>query len=217
VRGDGLWGELVCETPLEHWSIGLEAFGLAFDDPGEAWGDEWGERLPVGLELEWEAVSGAADVGDGYAQPGRVVGGLLVGAARLPFDGGGFKWRSSRTADWWDGVARHRAGFCGAGGHAVAIGVPARPGAPPGVRLREANEVLEIGKVDVTGRFDTTGFPIGADYRLDGEPAEATAVGVAPVLLTGPGGRKVRLARALCRLEGGEGSSGVGWAEWLRG
>ena len=36
VRADGLWGELVCETPLEHWSIGLEAFGLGYDDPADA-------------------------------------------------------------------------------------------------------------------------------------------------------------------------------------
>ena len=43
VRADGLWGELVCETPLEHWSIGLEAFGIAYDDPADAWGDEWGQ------------------------------------------------------------------------------------------------------------------------------------------------------------------------------
>ena len=33
VRADGLWGELMCETPLEHWSYGLEAFGVALDDP----------------------------------------------------------------------------------------------------------------------------------------------------------------------------------------
>ena len=32
VRADGLWAELVCETPDEHWSFGLEAFGLRFAD-----------------------------------------------------------------------------------------------------------------------------------------------------------------------------------------
>ena len=57
VRADGLWGDLICETPLEHWSIGLEAFGIAYDDPADAWGNEWGERLPVGLDLEWEATA----------------------------------------------------------------------------------------------------------------------------------------------------------------
>ena len=28
VRADGLWAELVCEIPGEHWGFGLEAFGL---------------------------------------------------------------------------------------------------------------------------------------------------------------------------------------------
>ena len=28
VRADGLWAECVCETPMEHWGLGLEAFGV---------------------------------------------------------------------------------------------------------------------------------------------------------------------------------------------
>ena len=28
IRTDGLWASLYCETPFEHWSMGLEAFGL---------------------------------------------------------------------------------------------------------------------------------------------------------------------------------------------
>jgi hypothetical protein len=111
VRADGLWGDLVCETPLEHWSIGLEAFGIAYDDPADAWGDEWGERLPVGLDLEWEATEPAGDLppagpppdpdGVGFAQPGRVDGEILVGLDRIPVSGTGFRTRSSGVLDWW--------------------------------------------------------------------------------------------------------------------
>ena len=50
VRADGLWTEMTCETPDEHWSFGLEAFGLRVDDPAET----IGERLAVGYDLEWE-------------------------------------------------------------------------------------------------------------------------------------------------------------------
>jgi hypothetical protein len=50
VRSDGLWTEMTCETPGEHWSFGLEAFGLRVDDPAET----IGERLAVGYDLEWE-------------------------------------------------------------------------------------------------------------------------------------------------------------------
>ena len=66
LRGDGLWVEMTCETPDEHWSFGLEAFGLRVDDPEEAVGD----RIPVGYDLEWET-------------PDLVHGELLVGSARF--------------------------------------------------------------------------------------------------------------------------------------
>jgi len=69
VRAEGLWAELLCETPGEHWSIGLEAFGLRFDDEEEALASDRGERVPVGLDVEWET-------------PDRVVGEVLVGRAR---------------------------------------------------------------------------------------------------------------------------------------
>jgi hypothetical protein len=76
VRADGLWAEVVCETPGEHWSFGLEAFGLRFADDAEADASDVGERLAVGLDLEWEA-------------PDLVHGELLVERARVPFTGTG--------------------------------------------------------------------------------------------------------------------------------
>jgi hypothetical protein len=69
VRGEGLWAELLCETPGEHWSFGLEAFGVRFDDEAEAAISDRGERIAVGFDLEWET-------------PDRVVGEVLVGRAK---------------------------------------------------------------------------------------------------------------------------------------
>ena len=76
VRADGLWAELVCETPDEHWSFGLEAFGLRFADEEEAATSDVGDRIAVGYDLEWET-------------PDAVRGELLVERARIPFDGTG--------------------------------------------------------------------------------------------------------------------------------
>ena len=156
VRADGLWGELVCETPLEHWSIGLEAFGIAYDDPADAWGDEWGERLPVGLDLEWEATADAGDVppagplpsaagGVGYAQPGRVHGEILVGADRILFSGTGFRSRASGVLDWWSD-RRHRrlAWVTGDGGGIVDDG-----GRPTGVLGEAPLLVTAVGRPTV--------------------------------------------------------------------
>jgi hypothetical protein len=76
VRADGLWAELVCETPGEHWGFGLEAFGLRYDDPADALVTDRAERVPVGLDLEWET-------------PAHVIGEILVGRECIAFDGTG--------------------------------------------------------------------------------------------------------------------------------
>ena len=64
IRAPGLWLSLTCETPGEHWSVGLEAFALAVDDPD----DERGDLVALGLDVEWEA-------------PGRLTGELVVRVA----------------------------------------------------------------------------------------------------------------------------------------
>ncbi len=76
IRAEGLWAELLCETPGEHWSFGLEAFGVRFDDEAEAAASDRGERIAVGFDLEWET-------------PDRVVGEVLVGRARHDLDAHG--------------------------------------------------------------------------------------------------------------------------------
>lgn len=76
IRAEGLWAELLCETPGEHWSVGLEAFGVRFDDEAEAAASDRGERVAVGFDLEWET-------------PDRVVGEILVGRAKYDLDARG--------------------------------------------------------------------------------------------------------------------------------
>jgi hypothetical protein len=78
IRAEGLWAELWCETKHEHWTFGLEAFGVRLDAPEDAQraGGEIGERVAVGLDLEWET-------------PDVVHGDVLVGRDRFPIDGYG--------------------------------------------------------------------------------------------------------------------------------
>jgi hypothetical protein len=84
IRADGLWAELTCETPGEHWTFGLESFGVRLDDPADALraGGEIGDRVAVGLDLEWE-------VGAGGPPAGIVHGDVLVGRARFELEGTG--------------------------------------------------------------------------------------------------------------------------------
>jgi hypothetical protein len=187
VRADGLWGELVCETPLEHWSVGLEAFGVAYDDPADAWGDEWGERIPVGLDLEWETAVGPEGFtptgprphpgGVAYCHFGRVHGEVLVGPDRFPISGLGFRSRASGVLDWWAGRPYRRLAW--GKPDRIVVATTQDPNAPNALVLRE----------------------------------ELTVLGEAPVLVSAPGRPPVRLARAVCQIGGDEG--GTGWAEWF--
>jgi hypothetical protein len=81
VRADGLWAALTCETPREHWTFGLESFGVRLDAPEDACAGttEIGERLAVGLDIEWE-------VGPAGPPEGIVHGDVLVGRARHRID-----------------------------------------------------------------------------------------------------------------------------------
>lgn len=97
IRASGLWADHVCETPMEHWSYGLEAFGLAIDDPGELLGDALGDRVPLGWELEFEARAPAQATGadDRYGQIGSVHGLLLEKSMTTEVDGYGVR------SHWW--------------------------------------------------------------------------------------------------------------------
>jgi hypothetical protein len=101
IRADGLWAELVCETPSEHWTFGLEAFGVRLDAAEAALraGGEIGDRVAVGLDIEWE-------VGGDGPPAGVVHGDVLVGRARHEIDGPG--WFYDDVADdpgWVEGDA----------------------------------------------------------------------------------------------------------------
>ena len=85
IRADGLWAELWCEAPGVHWTFGLESFGVRLDAPRDALraGGEIGERIAVGLDIEWE-------VGADGPPSGIVHGDVLVGRERLAIDGRGW-------------------------------------------------------------------------------------------------------------------------------
>ena len=78
-RAPAVWVELVCEEPLEFWTVGLEAFGLALDDRETATPDSFGDRVPVGLDLDVEAAGPAEVEPGGFRIPVAVHGQVLVG------------------------------------------------------------------------------------------------------------------------------------------
>ncbi len=189
VRASGLWTELVCETALDHWSVGLEAFGVALDDPLEAWGQERGDPWALGLDVEWEAVApptpwpaGVA----GYWQGCAVSGDVLVGAERFTLDGAG-----TRVHLWGDPGRTVPSGWASGrldDGTAFVVCDP-------------SPELDEQGRLRAVA-FDGWGGEVAGMAGIHAQ---------APVLLHGAG----RLARAVCRYTVADGRSGAGWAEWF--
>ena len=86
IRGEGLWADHVCETPLEHWTVANEAFSVALDDPDEALGAQRGVLVPLGIDLEWESTADPVEGHDGYSIEATVSGEILIADASLNID-----------------------------------------------------------------------------------------------------------------------------------
>lgn len=102
VRGDGLWCGVFCETLLDHWTVGLEAFGVSFEEPMEAWASERGELVPLGFDLEWEDTAGAQTTlfDGGYRRWCAVYGDVLIGTEAIGVAAGGWRSHTWRSEDW---------------------------------------------------------------------------------------------------------------------
>lgn len=109
VRADALWAQVICEIPMVHWSLGLEAFGLLGDtltgfDNSEP---EVGERVAVGFDLDWEVEGGHAVALEGtdkagvYGQRGTIRGEVLMGNDRIDIDAPARRWHAWGPASTW--------------------------------------------------------------------------------------------------------------------
>lgn len=202
VRTSGLWADHNCETPLEHWSLGLEAFAVALEDPADAYGSMWGDRVPFGFDLEWETdgeVFCYPPGVDRYEMPCRVHGEVLVGADTIEIDAVGQRDHSWGVRDWW---AR---GWCwtafqlddASKWHAL---VP--------------DDEPHAASATVAPILGAHGLPDGASLSIGSARFTVDPVAWAPILLTAPDGRQSRLPRALARFRSDDGRSGVGWIEF---
>ena len=205
--------------PNDHWSVNLEAFGVALDDPAEAYRGERGDRMALGLDLEWEAT------GDVFPYPGMtryeqacaVHGEVLVGDERIAFDGWGERDHSWGVRDWWsipwcwtsgrlgDGTAFHAATTLleGVDWHP---GFVVAPGDDRGGRRSTASPSPP--------RPATSGSRSWRACACTTSTSPSLPVGHAPVLLEATDGRVSRFPRSLCRFDAADGRSGYGWTEW---
>jgi hypothetical protein len=217
IRSNGLWAACNCETPGEHWSLGLEAFAVALDDPGEAYRGERGDLVAFGIDLEWESV------GPAFTYPGvtryevscDVSGEILVGTERIEFSGPGQRDHSWGHRDWWTYPWCWTAGRLddGTSFHASRPEIPGvryEPGyvlAPGGTP--EAISGFTLGEADL----GTDDLPDRLTMSLGPLDLAVTPLHHAPVLLEAPDGRVAHLSRSLARFDEDDGRSGYGWLE----
>jgi hypothetical protein len=224
IRHDGLWADHNVGTPFDHFSLGLEAFGLTLDDPADVYTGAFGEKTPIAFDLEWERdgeVFRYPDLLPRYEIPCRVHGEIHVGDETIELDGFGQRDHSWGNRDWWAN------GWCwtafrmddGARFHAVttkpsngfAIGYDQEPGmAAPGYALVTSFDADEV--------LGAAGIPISAHLTINERSFDVDPVAWSPVLCVSADGRESRFPRGLARFTevGGDddGRRGLGWIEF---
>lgn len=212
VRTTGLWTSFICETPLDHWTVGLETFGLGVDDPAELYGRQLGERVPLGFDLEWEARSApepSTAAPAGYHQPCRVHGEILVGSEEIDFGGSGRREHGWGPWPGWDERWFTGHGRLDDGAELVVTVV--------GTDVHGATGTIDGRAVDVSwlGRtLSGPGMPAEAKATMGGIDIRFDPVAVTPLEVADPEGRRTRAPRALCRITVSDGRTGWGWGEW---
>lgn len=214
VRTTGLWADHVCETPLDHWTLGLETFALGVDDPLELHGRQHGDAVALGFDLEWETDGPILDAREaagasGYEMACRVHGEVLVGRDVIDFDGVGSRAHRWGPLDWAADDGWHLTGVVEG---PTRWSVDVRRSGARAARTRADGEARVLAVTDARLDVDADGLPRSARILAGGQVLSAKAIAVTPVPFE-VGGAAVRRPRALCRLRTGDGWTGVGWLE----
>lgn len=202
LRTSGLWADTIWQTPYQHMTVGLEAFGVGMEDPTEVFARGWGDQVPMGFDLEWES-DAAAVTGDatGYELACEVHGEVLLGHEEIDFTGWGHRGHRWGAMDWAEGwtwfAARLEDGSCLHGSDREGIAVVGGSAFEPAVA------------VDTSG----DGLWERARLRLGDHYVAVTPIAWAPVAVAADSGSAVRVARALATFTLADGRTGTGWLE----
>lgn len=212
VRTTGLWADHICETPFDHWTLGLETFALGVDDPRELHGRQHGDNVALGFDLEWETDGPVVEHRQragvhGYELACRVYGEVLVGRDVIDFEGVGSRSHRWGPLDWVVDDGWHLSGVVEG---PTRWSVDHRHGVTT-AQLETDGTVRQVaasGEVEVDG----DGLPVAARVEADGTELRVEVLAPTPVPIELPD-RRIRRPRALCRLRSSGGWTGVGWLE----
>jgi hypothetical protein len=218
VRGEGLWADHNVEVPYDHMTLGCEAFAVGLDDPADTYRDLRGDRVPFGLDLEWDTDGPGPYEWPGttrYEIPCRVHGEVLVGDERIEIEALGQRDHSWGVRDWWRFGWVWTAGALedGTRFHTTRVRIPGLEGFAPGYVQPPGGGPEQIDRCEASEELDAEGLPVTASVTCGDLELAIEPVAFSPVLLVDEGSVS-RFPRALCRFTEADGRTGVGWTEW---
>lgn len=218
VRAEGLWADYIVESPGDHVTVGVEAFAVALDHPADTYGHMVGQRVPLGLDLEWET-DGSIYPYPGvtrYEVPCRVHGEVLVGSESIEIDGWGQRDHSWGARDWWSYTWSWTAGRLDDGTrfHGTCVEIDGTPFYGTGYVQPGGEEMAGTDRVARSETLGDHGFPSDAMWRVGDLELALTPVAFAPVAIAAQDGRVTHFPRAWTRFHASDGRTGSGWTEW---
>ena len=218
IRGEGLWADYIVETPLDHVTVGVEAFAVGVDDPAEVYGELRGDRVPFGMDLEWETDGGVYPYPGvtRYEVPCRVHGEVLVGQEVLAIDGWGQRDHSWGARDWWSMAWSWTAGRLDDGTrfHGTSVDIDGAAVYGTGYVQPPSGAMAGTDQVARSQTLGLEGLPSEGRWQIGELDLRVEPVAFAPVLLTAADGRVSRFPRAWTRFVASDGRIGHGWTEW---
>jgi len=220
VVGDGLFMTHTCTSPLERFSVRLQARGEAHDDAAALLRGETGENVDVSFDLEWTTRGEpyAYRATTRYEIPCDVAGEVRVGDEVLQLRGRGQRDHSWGARDWWSAEWVWSAGRLedGTRGHGVEFRLPGAPRLGVGYVQPPQGGVVELDTVRASELAADNGLISSAEISYGELELEVQPVAFGPLLLTAPDGRISQFPRAMCRVRARDGRTGTAWVEWNR-
>jgi hypothetical protein len=193
VRGVSLWSHAICETPLEHWTVAMEAYAVELDDPFVAWSGERGDRVGLAFDLEWESLASSPvrahtnPAVERYDVPCEVNGVLQIGDSTSTVVYEGWRHHAWGHLDWSDTML--------AGVRANGMGPRPRSEWTDGI---------------TTERSGATAAP--SDWHIEDPMPGRIAIAHAPILAERPDGDHARILRTFDRVTS-DARPAPGWRE----
>ena len=187
VRTDGLWTDLIPQVPFDHFTVGLEAFGVGLDDVNEVFTGLRGDRTPMGFDLEWDTAGPVETLGfeASVSMACKAHGEILLGHEEFDFEGLGVR------RHWWGSDERRF---------------------EPGMELSgwwDSGMPIPSQRCELLKRIDTETMVLVLD---DERELTAKVQSVAPLPISGPTHDPAQRWRMLCRF-GDDEVAGTGWLD----